>query len=111
MYMHIYMLMLILVIYLFLHTFFFFLTIYRQREEDWVWHTLDTDILLIFKKLSQHWYIYYHMPTVLNNANNKIILPENIFDLVIHNCYSYCWTLSTQMCVYMCVCVLVCVPN
>ena len=36
------------------YLFFFFFTIYRQREEDWVWHTLDTDILLILKKLSQH---------------------------------------------------------
>ena len=42
MYMHIYML--ILVIHLLLHTIFFF-TIYRQREEDWVWYTLDTDTL------------------------------------------------------------------
>lgn len=31
--------------------FFFFFTIYRQREEDWVWYTLDTDVLLDnFKK-------------------------------------------------------------
>ena len=30
----------------FISAYLFFFTLYRQREEDWVWYTLDTDILL-----------------------------------------------------------------